>query len=111
MRGRQQVYPTFECAPNRALRTLKIPRDMPIFRGSERAFRAYVQWRRGTRGMPCGAGSGGVRGWTCPFFAAPSAHAGPLSSGGAGRGACPVGRGPRGQLGDAGKFRYSSICF
>ena len=60
MRGRQQVYPTFECAPNRALSTRKILRDMPIFRGSERACRAYVRRRRGTRGMSRGAGSARV---------------------------------------------------
>ena len=59
MRGRQQVYPTIECAPNRVSRAGKIPRDMPIFRGSERACLTYAQWLRETRGMSRWAG--GVR--------------------------------------------------
>lgn len=46
MRGRQQVYPTFECAPNRAFWVREIRWDMPIFRGREWARWAYVHWLR-----------------------------------------------------------------
>ena len=61
MRGRQQVYPTFECAPNRARHARKIPRDMPIFGGSEWAYWAYVQWPREWVGhVPRGAGNAPV---------------------------------------------------
>lgn len=35
MRGRQQVYPTFACAPNRLRPALTFLRSMPIFGGVE----------------------------------------------------------------------------
>ena len=65
MRGRQQVYPTFECAPNRLLGSPEIPWGMPLFRGQECAYRGYVQWRRRGWGMSRGAGGGGAN-WAMP---------------------------------------------
>lgn len=56
MRGRQQVYPTNECAPNRALWTREIGADMPIFRGREWAYREYAQRSQRGRGMSRGPG-------------------------------------------------------
>lgn len=75
MRGRQQVYPTFECAPNPPNPAPDSTWDMPIFRAQAWARRDYVHslFRR----------------W----------------------GMSPPEEGARAQLGDAAKFRYSSICF
>lgn len=56
MRGRQQVYPTNECAPNRALWTREIGADMPIFRDREWAYREYAQRSQRGRGMSRGPG-------------------------------------------------------
>lgn len=74
MRGRQQVYPTFECAPNR----------LHPDRRNRRGHAHFSRPRMGMMGL-------------CPLVWAGSGHALP---GGAGT-----------QLGYAGKFRYSSICF
>lgn len=57
MRGRQQVYPTIECAPNRALWARQIQWDMPILRGQECAEQDYVHQSRRGRGMSRGAGA------------------------------------------------------
>jgi hypothetical protein len=68
-----------------------------------------------------GACPAGVRwpGGACPFSALGGGHMGTMSIPGCLRGACPQegpalipsGRGVDGQLGEAEKFRYSSICF
>ncbi len=84
---------------------------MPIFRGRAGHW-DYVQTLSGPRGMSCGGR--GQRG-ACPFLAGRAGLFGPMSRLRADRGACPVEKARAGagraQLGEAGKFRYSSICF
>lgn len=116
MRGRQQVYLTIGCAPNWHGLALDPRRDMPIFRGrtglQERAGwdcvrrpggpRGMSMWREwAVRGMPILGG----KEWAIWGYVQPSSGPRGMSRGGA------AGRGGEAQLGEAGKFRYSSICF
>jgi hypothetical protein len=72
----------------------------------------YVQLSRRPRGMS----SGGVgECGACPFFAARTGlmwdHVQPSHAGGGMTPGKAADRAGRAQLGEAGKFRYSSICF
>ena len=120
MRGRQQVYPTFEPASNRAALRLESRRNMPVFGAQEWAYGCHVHPRAPRWGMS-GCAWGGPGG-TCPFLAGRSGRMGAMSIRGRLGGACPVEarrgsphlpwtEGREGQLGEAEKFRYSSICF
>ncbi|BCW65656.1 hypothetical protein NicSoilB4_04190 [Arthrobacter sp. NicSoilB4] len=65
MRGRQQVYPTIECAPNRAPWARIFQWDMPLPGGWECAWLDYVHRLRRGRGMSRGAGVRGAN-WAMP---------------------------------------------
>jgi hypothetical protein len=51
MRGRQQLYPTFGCAPNRALAVRKFPWDMPIPGARQWTLRDHARWARSAGDM------------------------------------------------------------
>ena len=105
MRGRQQVYLTIGCAPNWPGLAPDPRRDMPIFRGRtglQEWARGMSMWREwAVRGMPILGG----KEWAIWGYVQLSSGPRGMSRGGA------AGRGGEAQLGEAGKFRYSSICF
>ncbi len=85
---------------------------MPILGGKEWAFWGYVQPSSGPRGMSkwrewavWGMPILGGKEWAFWGYVQPSSGPRDMSRGGA------AGRGGEAQLGEAGKFRYSSICF